>query len=322
MKKFLYKIIVFVILVIIILALCVLFHYYVIGNQYERGYNASINDKIALLKITNEPKIILIGNSNLSFGINSEILSKELNMPVVNLGLHGGLGNKFHEDMAFFNVKKGDILVVAHNSYEDNGKISDYGLAWVTLEWHKELWRIIPKEEYLNMLKSYPRFFTGAFLLWIKSKGNRYTSNSYSRNAFNVYGDVAYKPYSGKMNIDEFFKIKKNNASIPQINDICIDRLNKLNEKVKNKGAYLVVAGYPINYGSYSRYKIEDFDAFEYSLKARLKCDVISNYRDYIMPYSLFYDTTLHLNEEGARIRTRILVKDLKKWKQGNYFLQ
>src|SRR5258708_4132609 len=41
------------------------------------------------------PKIILVGGSNLAFGINSEIIEKEFKMPVVNMGLHAGLGLEF-----------------------------------------------------------------------------------------------------------------------------------------------------------------------------------------------------------------------------------
>ena len=58
-----------------------------------------------------EPKIILIGNSNLAFGIDSEKIENSVGMPVVNLGLHGSLGNEFHESMAKKYIEKMTLLL-------------------------------------------------------------------------------------------------------------------------------------------------------------------------------------------------------------------
>ena len=76
------------------------------------------------LKI-NEPKIVLVSNSNLAFGIQSDLIEDAFEMPVVNLGLHGGLGNAFHERMPLFNITIGDIIVISHLDYSDDDKISD-----------------------------------------------------------------------------------------------------------------------------------------------------------------------------------------------------
>ena len=107
--------------------------------QNSEEYNAALLDKIQRLQNLNEAKIVLIGNSNVSFGFQSQLIEEAYNMPVVNMGLHGGLGNAFHEKMVKINVHEGDVYVICHHTFSDDGKIQDIQLAWITLENHIEL---------------------------------------------------------------------------------------------------------------------------------------------------------------------------------------
>lgn len=44
---------------------------------------------------------------------------------------------------------------------------------------------------------------------------------------------------------------------------------------------------------------------------------MISNYIEYMFDYTYFYDyDCLHLNSEGADLRTKQLIKDLKRWQK------
>ena len=45
----------------------------------------------------------------MEFGFNSEEIEEAMGMPVVNMGLHGGMGNAFHEEMGKLNVQPGRI---------------------------------------------------------------------------------------------------------------------------------------------------------------------------------------------------------------------
>lgn len=49
----------------------------------------------------------------MAFGFQSEQIEEAFGLPVVNLGLHGGLGNAFHEEMAKINVCEGDIYYLS-----------------------------------------------------------------------------------------------------------------------------------------------------------------------------------------------------------------
>ena len=137
MKKIVFKLFVllaatYIVPVLVLLAVC---------PQYTRNYAGSFVDKMKRLESVHEPKITIVGNSNVAFGIQSDLIERELNMPVVNLGLHGGCGNAFHERMASFNINKGDIIVISHLDYFDDDSIPDPELALITVENHFHFWR-------------------------------------------------------------------------------------------------------------------------------------------------------------------------------------
>lgn len=312
MKKFIKKILFLILILCVCLLSLVSLDYFIVGPQYQYSYQASLIDKVKRLKKINEPKIILVGNSNLSFGINSELIEKSLEMPVVNLGLHAGLGNAYHEEIAKLNINKGDIVVVCHSTFSDDDTITDASLAWITYDWNQSIAPIIRKKDYLTMLKAYPTYFKSSLLLWLGKSGNKDQGGCYSRNAFNKYGDVVYKTDDDQMNVEEYFKNEK--ISLPKINSTCINRLNDLNSYCKKRGASMVVAGYPIAYGKYSEFTKLDFIKFQNKLSKRLNCNIISNYTDYFYPYKYFYNTSLHLTKKGTNIRTKQLINDLEKW--------
>lgn len=312
MKKFITKIVLFLCILAVIMVSIVGFFFWKIAPQYENGYNASLLDKIETLKSTKEPKIVLIGNSNVSFGFQSELIEETYGMPVINMGLHGGLDNAFHEEMAKINVQEGDVYVICHHTFADDGKIDDIELAWITLENHWELYPLLNQEDISSMITGFPDYMKKATVLWGLGLINReaaknYNAESdacYSRDAFNSYGDNVYPREHGNFVFKE--------QSLPEINDTCIQRLNELNEYIEERGATMVVAGYPIGKGEHTP-KEEGFVAFQEELSKRLNCEVISDYTDYLYDYKYFYNSFLHLTDEGARLRTEQLNRDLEK---------
>ena len=312
MKKFIKKVTTFALVLMLCLLALIGFDFFVIGSKYKYSYNASLVDKVDRLRQINEPKIILVGNSNLSFGIFSDLIETEFNMPVVNLGLHGGLGNAFHEEIAKLNINEGDIVVVCNTGFSDNDEISDPSLALITFDNNYSLLPIFRLKDYINLIPAYPNYLKNSISLYITMQGNQISDSSYSRNSFNKYGDIVYRPQTEQLDVDDFFK--KHHIYIPQINETCINRMNEFNKYINERGASMVVAGYPIAYGEYSIFDEEDVRQFNNRLIDELDCTVISDYTDYLFPYKYFYNTQFHLTEEGAVIRTNLLIEELKAW--------
>ena len=85
MRKFIIKVIIFTVLFVISFVCLILVDLFVIGSQFNHSYQASLIDKIARLESINEPKIILVGDSNVAFGFDSALIEQKIGMPVVNM---------------------------------------------------------------------------------------------------------------------------------------------------------------------------------------------------------------------------------------------
>lgn len=281
-----------------------------VSPQYLENYDASLIDKVNRLESIHEPKIVLLGNSNLAFGIESEEIQEAFHMPVVNMGLHGGLGNAFHERMALLNVNEGDIYIICHSSYDDNGMIGDFELAWVTIENHWNLWKILRSDDIKPLWKKYPVYLKKCISLWLTKTGNIDGGGVYSRSAFNEYGDIEWDDGGAQYDFGDY------QSSVPGISDSVVERINRLNEELTSKGATLLLAGYPIA-DTAKRASDEEFVAFGNKLEEKSEAPVISNYVDYIYPCGNFFNTTLHLNNVGKKVRTDQLIKDLEAYLKG-----
>ena len=90
MKRFLRRFS-FLFLLFVALHLVLLFAIPADHNQYLNAYN----HKQRLLNEVPSPRIIFMGGSNTAFGINSRMVEDSLKLPVINHGLHGGIGLRF-----------------------------------------------------------------------------------------------------------------------------------------------------------------------------------------------------------------------------------
>ena len=291
-------------------AILIFLFFIILLPQYSYGYNAGLLDKMNHLESIEEPKIVLIGNSNLVFGIKSEMLEEALGMPVANMGLHGGLGNIFHEEMAKINLREGDIIVVAHTAFADNDKLADPVLTWAAIENHLKLWQLIRFKDIPDMYFAFPTYAKKALTRWSTKMGNDEGGTMYARFIFNEYGDASGGNKCMMKESDFAGKI-----GIPGINDPCINRLNDLNQYITEHGAIMVVAAYPIAYGPDTP-PAEEWQAFQAELETRLDCPVISDYTDYFFEYKYFYNSELHLTDDGAVLRTNQLIDDLERYLQ------
>ncbi|MBQ7066845.1 MAG: hypothetical protein IJN92_08470 [Lachnospiraceae bacterium] len=301
------KILIFFIKCIVLLVLLFLLCFVEIMPQYLQNNQASLIDKVERLQSIEGSKIVLVGNSNLPFGIVSQDIEEALGMPVVNMGLHGGVGNVFNEQAAKINVHEGDIVVLCPSNFDDDDKIKNPELAWITIENHIELYGFIRMKDIPDMVKAYPSYLKKCINLWTNGVGNFTEEGIYARHMYNEYGDnISDRPES-------LPELEFSQVQVPAIGDTYVKRINELNEYLQERGATLVIAAYPIAYyeGAPAKEKYVDFQK---ELEDKMNCPVISDYTDYCLKPELFYNTYLHLTNDGAKIRTQLLIQDLKNY--------
>ena len=82
------------------------------GGSNPHDYLLAIRDKHEVAQSTHSPKIILAGGSSVCFGSNSEIFSKQCNLPCINLGINAGQGLDFRFNETEYCTEPGDTVVL------------------------------------------------------------------------------------------------------------------------------------------------------------------------------------------------------------------
>jgi len=167
----------------------------------KNDYLAAIHDKHMILKNIENPAVILAGGSNVAFGIDSLAIEKKIGFPVVNLGLHAGLGLDFMLEELKFCVRPGDFIILSTEYFLNRAgsyplKILIKGLYPMAGSFFEE------KAERKKLLLASPELPAAGFLEWLqnfrRSCNNRVEDPAiYNRKSFNSRGDLVAHLNSG-----------------------------------------------------------------------------------------------------------------------------
>ena len=315
MKKFFVDIIIIILIVMLIISILVISFYCLIPDQYEPNYVESMWDKYNRLKSINEPKIVLIGDSNLAFGINSEIIQNEIGIPVVNMGLHGGLGNDVQTRLAMSNVNEDDLYVICYTDYAQTKDISQKDLTLIMLSRHRELWDTLSFRQKVELLPAIPDYMFNSMSFYLSRRGNEPVQDSdldYAHISFNEYGDNTARVLG-----NDIFDADKIQSEIGSISDETIENIQYWKTYCEEHGATLVLAGYPI-VRTANMPGDSEFVEYGMLLSQETGCINISDFSEYIMDPTYFYDSQFHLTLDGAEHRSKLLASDINKY-MGNY---
>ncbi len=76
------------------------------------GYGAEFVVKTALLQTTPDPRIVFVGGSGTSFGIDSDVIQERTGLNPINLGLYVGFGVEYLLQQAASGLHNGDTVVL------------------------------------------------------------------------------------------------------------------------------------------------------------------------------------------------------------------
>ena len=313
-KKILRILIVFI---LVITPFLVLFSFDItIKNEYSEFYYAELSNMYDRLKKTEGKKIIIIGNSNVSFGVESRmfeelIADSDSSYSVVNFGLYGAIGTKAMLDLAKNYVKKDDIVILVPEEY--NQSMSLYFSA-------KEMWYALDSDRSMfNDLDSKAKeALIGNYIDYVAKKYESHKNNNgfkglgvYSVSSFDDHCDMT--KYNREYNIMLNDYDENNIIDLNEINidDSFINYINEYNNDVIKKGARMYYSFSPMNKESVVNSK-EEVNKFYDNIRDKINFPIISDINDYIMDKEWFYDSNYHLNLSGMKLRTYFLVDDLK----------
>lgn len=259
--------------------------------------------KDSLLAHTKAPRIIFVGGSNLSFGLNSREILDSLNLNPINTAINAGIGIKYMLENTQQYIKKGDIVILAFE-YQHFYRSYDYtsdALLRIICDVCPEKRKLLSLKQKVHLIPLIPRYS----LTKLKPTAyfNYTSSGIYSTSSFNQFGDVDTH-WSMEPCDFEPMPVKGN------FNEKVIDKLKAFERIATQKGAEVYVTFPCIDEMTFSIYK-------EKILRVE-KClidkdfSVLGDATKYVMPKELMFNTAYHLNKKGLGYRTKLFIDDYR----------
>ncbi|HEY9785398.1 MAG TPA: hypothetical protein V6D17_08355 [Candidatus Obscuribacterales bacterium] len=299
-------------------------------HQGPDSYMAAINDKDAALRHAVSPKLVLVGGSNLAFGMDSQSLQRQLPVAeVVNMGLHAGFGLDYMLKEVAPHIRAGDVVVIVPEYEQFFGMSHGHTTElFQLLEVRPQAIRCLANTEQLEVLGR----GLGDFL---RRKFNCYEERTricftylkehhslaafkhffdptpvlvpYTRSSFNQRGDVvAHKtlPAPG------FGEMKMTCAAEPDRD--AIDTINSFAEAAIKQHARVFLCPPCIPRKLYLENRSQ-LGALYKELSCELRVPILSSFDSYVLPDQFFYDTYYHLTAGGIDYRVRRMAFDLRQ---------
>jgi len=298
--RFIKRVVVFV----LTFAVGLVFVLRVSGLICRKSRLGNTHEKHARLASTPSPKIVLVGGSNLHYGINSRMLQDSLSWSVVNMGLQHSLGLRYQFDEVQELLHSGDVLILLlePQAYLDMPVEGRTNIARIA--------SIRPKSiRYFNLRHWYnAAMYSGTALIQNYRDGQVTISKKLRKKK--TFGEHCDKlgDYHGHKGLSSKYKSsKKRNLSDEKLfNNNILSVIQEIQIFAKQNDIQLVISFSP------SAESMSDSLAFS-KIQTRLPSEiVVGNMADYIFADSFFYDSPDHLIYPKRNMRTHMLLRDLR----------
>ena len=306
MKKYLYKVTAFFWLFAITIML--------LGAVLPYNRDGYLREQVVKMAMIDDPAresaIVLLGGSNVAFGFDSKALEENTGMPVINAGLHAGLGLKYMMADCLPRLRKGDVLVFSpeydhffSNTCNGQGALADmFYLNGMSLPGE------VSAGQWRTVIDNTPAWLKRKVEYYILELAHLKTEHVYHLSSFNKYGDVTWhwdnnRPHGTPKGSGKSEEVKDFNE------DFFAEVVTALDE-VKKRGVKVVMFPPVLERDAYidKQKKIEYITSRFFKVGFRYACAPDHE----AMDKSMFYDTVYHLNHEGAVKHTETLVDIIK----------
>lgn len=271
---------------------------------------AAIIDKENLLHRTASPKIIFVGGSNIAMGIDSPLVEEHLGMPVVNMGLHGGLGLRFYLNEVTPYVNAGDLVVVSPEYQSFVGLVDGDETILDILYLYPQAARYLAPQQYVMLASRLPASIQVQFMGLLMNVFTKQADPPYTREGFDRYGDEV-SHLSKPSTIDLTGKHLFGSAPLA-VDEESIRLLNEFDAYVRSIGARVVLAYPPLPDSQYTENE-NIISRVCQEMRGKSTVQVLGSPMDYVYPIDYFYDTLYHLNERGREARTAKIISYLEQ---------
>lgn len=285
---------------------------------YGDTYYGVLSRMVAQLQNAGNPKVVVIGGSNVAFGLDSPLLETLLgergyDYAVCPFGLYAAVGTSAMLDLSREALGEGDIVILAIEPTSET--MSEYFGAeafWKCAEDAPELVGFLEKEKqaalagtYISYLQERYRILASGIL---PAAQGVYAASSFNDRCDLVYdrpGNLMAAGFDTSLDV-ELAQVRVSDAFSEQVRDYC--------DYARKQGACVLLSFSPVNRSCIKDLSDESVAEFFNTCNTAFSCPVISDPNRYILESGWFYDSNFHLNSAGARLRTTLLAQDLLAW--------
>ena len=282
--------------------------FFVPSREMRESMLQMVPIKNAMLRDTPSPRIIFVGGSNLSMGLNSEAIAKAFEMPVVNMGLHGGLGLLYMLNEVQPYVRRGDIVVLVPEYEHFHGNLF-YGnkeVLGVAFDIMPEKRCQIGFVQWIYLTKFVPNYAAKKLYYLVVNVFDGHSPSAVDAcNDFNSYGDYIGHWYQNSETV-----IPLQPSEHPEsLRSKYFEVVEGFVREIRSKDAQIFILPPCLQATSYDnmRFLIVMVEN-EYRNRGLPLIASTSRYR---MADELCSGTPYHLNKKGVDERTRMLIRDL-----------
>ena len=311
MKRFITKIIFSCFSILVIAFVLLLLSSYAVKDKVKNKGRASVIDKTKMLANTASPRIILIGGSNICYGMSTALLQDSLHIPIIDMSINARVGMCFYMNQLKPYLQKNDIVIAipeyaAFSTTDYYGDQSMYALGVID----KKNCNILTTYQWLrlplfigDLLKdNYTTYFSE-----IKEETAEVTRGRYLYNRFGDYEGHRNKPSQINEKQIESDELDYNIVSNQNIQSSIIDGLRDFSNYCIEKEVRFFIS-HPVY--AKALFNKEYADKIESSLK---ELHWINGPEKYIYHYSELYDSPNHLIFAMRDERTLKLLTDIKQ---------
>jgi len=321
-RKFLF--ITFLLTLLLFVVVIVSFNVYIFATSSvcEDAYLVSYLDKRDLLIETENPRIIIVGDSSAAYGIDSGLIEDTFDMPVINTSINGSIGMLFAMNAVEPYIQKDDIVLLSssHKHWNDNRSgILFYGYERGTAMW-----------ELLLLDFSNIRYLTHPRQLAILWQQHLSIIEQRMRNGIRTIPDCIKIPakvsrwdinkngdYIGHLDNENVQRSFDYQVELVEIEPDILALTNEFARSVWSQGAEIYFVLPPLAASLYET-DLEGLDAFAMDMRRGLDFPILGETEQFVYPDDIMYDTVYHLHTEGREMHTRKLIAILKDYTKGS----
>lgn len=273
--------------------------------------------QVDLLEKTPGPRVILIGGSNVSFGLDAEMMQRELGLPVINDGLHAGLGVVPLRELKQY-IHAGDVIIVSleYSMFSSEGVLEGdpaFLSDWIEYAPRRVGYLTRPWNE-----------TPGIYATMLQRKVNRQLNTLlfggsldelrtvFTGSEFNANGDFIGHLKEGAQALNKIpstaYPVSGAQAEI----FVFLDDFYQFARALGAQVYFEAPASRQTNCAATGESRLANFyKTFEQTSSIPL----ITPHEQICMPDKYFFDTPYHLNAQGRELRTKRLIENLLRVK-------